>query len=399
MLRQEDHLMILLRRREGVSVKDLAEEFGVSTKTVSRTLKRGGPPPRTRRSRGSLLAPFTAKLDELMANNVWNGRVMLRELQALGYEGSYTIMNDYVRPHRVKRRRESRATVRYETRPGEQLQHDWGELFVEVGGVERKVYFAVNTLGYSRRFHVVAGYSLDAEHTYECLVKSFAYFGGVPRTVLVDNQKSAVLEHRPGDVRFNPRFVDVAAHYGFTPKACRPYRARTKGKTERMVHYVKHHFFVRYRAFESVAHLNQQLEQWLVEEADRRVHGTHGEVVVERFDQERDTLGPLPAQPYDTSYREYRHVSMDGYIDVRGNRYSVPASLCGHTVAVRIGLDETVRVIDANDTVVAFHALRPVHAGWQTDSAHHLPLWNSAGGVDTVERRALSVYEEVSTWS
>ena len=161
-------------------------------------------------------------------------------------------------------------------------------------------------------------------------------------------------------MRFNPRFVDVAAHYGFTPKACRPYRARTKGKTERMVHYVKHHFFVRYRAFESVAHLNQQLEQWLVEEADRRVHGTHGEVVVERFDQERDTLGPLPAQPYDTSYREYRHVSMDGYIDVRGNRYSVPASLCGHTVAVRIGLDETVRVIDANDTVVAFHALRPV---------------------------------------
>ena len=78
MLRQEDHLMILLRRREGVSVKDIAEEFGVSTKTVSRTLKRGGPPPRTRRSRGSLLAPFTAKLDELMANNVWNGRVMPR---------------------------------------------------------------------------------------------------------------------------------------------------------------------------------------------------------------------------------------------------------------------------------------------------------------------------------
>lgn len=399
MLRQEDYLMILLRRQEGVAIKDIAEEFGVHPKTVSRTIQRAGPAPRSRRSRGSLLTPYIWKLDALMANNVWNGRVMLRELQTLGYEGSYTVMNDYVRPFRRDRRAQSRATVRFETGPGEQLQHDWGELFVDIGGVERKVFFAVNTLGHSRRFHVVAGFSLDAEHTYECLVSSFAYFGGVTRTVLVDNQKSAVLEHRPGDVRFNPRFVDLATYYGFAPKACRPYRARTKGKTERMVHYVKHHFFVRYRAFESVAHLNQQLALWLAEEADQRVHGTHGEVVIERFGAEQPHLGTLPTQPYDTSYREVRHVSWDGYVDVRGNRYSVPATHCGQSVAVRIGLDDTLRVIDALDNVVAVHTLRSVQCGWQTASGHHTALWQAAGGFDVVERRSLSVYEEVSQCS
>lgn len=243
---------------------------------------------------------------------------------------------------------------------------------------------------------MVAGFSLDAEHTYECLVKSFTYFGGVTQTVLVDNQKSAVLHHRPGAVEFNPRFVDLASHYGFTPKACRPYRARTKGKTERMVRYVKEHFFARYRAFDSIAHLNTELERWLREEADPRVHGTHGEVVSERFDKERAHLSALPACPYDTSYRQMRHVSWDGYIDVRGNRYSVPGHLCGQTVSVRIGLDESLRVTDTTDTVVAQHRLRPVHCGWQTIGSHHEQLWAECAGV---QRRDLGVYEEAAQWN
>ena len=102
--------------------------------------------------------------------------------------------------------RASKATVRFETKPGQQLQHDWGELQVALAGVQQKVYIAVNTLGYSRRFHVMAAGRCDAEHTYESLVRSLQWFGGVPRQVWVDNQKSAVLSHVPGAVRFNERF-------------------------------------------------------------------------------------------------------------------------------------------------------------------------------------------------
>ncbi|NKC12864.1 MAG: DDE-type integrase/transposase/recombinase [Gammaproteobacteria bacterium] len=112
-----------------------------------------------------------------------------------------------------------------------------GEIRVPIDGVERKVYFVVNPLGDSRRFHVVASFSFDAEHTYESLVQGFTSFAGVPRVVLIDNQKAAVLEHRASaEVRFNRRFADLAGHYGFVPKVCRPYRARTQGKTDPMVH-------------------------------------------------------------------------------------------------------------------------------------------------------------------
>ena len=162
-----------------------------------------------------------------------------------------------------------------------------------------------------------------------------------------------------------------------------------------MVGYIKQPFFVRSRAFESWGHLNQQAEQWLREEADLRVHGTVHEVVATRFAREVPTLRPLPAQRYDTSYWESRQVSWDGYIDVRGNRYSVPVALVGQRVSVRITLDGVVRVYDG-DTQVTEHRLQPATQGWVTVPAHHAPLWREALEV---ERRPLTVYEEVASCS
>jgi len=224
------------------------------------------------------------------------------------------------------------------------------------------------------------------------MIRSFEHFGGVPKEVLVDNQKSTVIEHRVRDtVQFNERFLDLAGHYGFIPRACRPYRAQTKGKDERMVGYIKQHFFVRYRSFESLAHMNELAHRWLAEEADRRMHGTVREIVKERFTREAGTLGPLPVLRYDTSYREQRLVHWDGYIDVKGNRYSVPALLCGKPVMIRITLDGDLFVY-GNDTLMAQHRLRRATEGWVTDDTHHRELWRN---TLKVERRNLSVYEEV----
>jgi transposase len=133
----------------------------------------------------------------------------------------------------------------------------------------------VNQLGYSRRFHFWVTDSKDAEHTYEGIIRRFEHFGGATTEVLIDNQKSAVISHRhSGQVVFNSRFLDLAGHYGFIPKACHPYRARTKSKDERMVGYIKHNFFERHRRFDSYAHLNQMGIKWLCEEAALRMHGT-----------------------------------------------------------------------------------------------------------------------------
>ena len=394
MLRKEDLAVIKALHERGVYKKDIAAELGVHPKTVSRAIARGDAPSRPRKPRGSKLDPFKERVDQLLAEGVWNAMVILREIQAEGYQGGITILRQYIAPKRPLRA--SRATVRFETGPGKQLQHDWGEIVVEVAGQEVKVYFNVNQLAYSRRFHFWCTDSKDAEHTYEGLIRSFEYFGGVPEEVLVDNQKTAVVEHKSGNKpRFNERFLDLAAHYAFTPRAFRPHRARTKGKDERMVGYIKNNFFQRYRSFESWAHLNQLAEQWLAEEADPRLHGTLKEVVIERFAREAPLLKPLPHRRYDSSYREIRHVAWDSYIDVRGNRYSVPGELVGRSVVVRIGLDGSLRVFHG-DQLVASHLLRAASEGWVTAPEHHTRLWQAALKV---ERRPLEAYEEVARWS
>jgi len=161
--------------------------------------------------------------DQLLAEKVRNAVVILREIQALGYAGGRTVLTDYIRPKRPLLR--SRATVRFEAEPGRQAQLDWGEIVTVIAEVETRVYFSAVTLGYARRFH--------AEHLYESVARAFTYFGGATAELLIDNPKALVLNHRAGDtVVFHPRFLDLCAHYAVRPRACRPYRACTKGKDE-----------------------------------------------------------------------------------------------------------------------------------------------------------------------
>ena len=391
MIRKEDFAVIQALHQCGVYQKDIAAELKVHPKTVSRALQRQGAPEREREKLGSKLDAYKGRVDQLLSEGVWNAVVILREIRAEGYAGGYSILLEYIQPKRVLR--PSQATVRFETEPGKQLQSDWGEVVVEIAGQMRKVYFIVNELGYSRRFHFWCTNSADAEHTYEGLVRSLEYFGGVTEEVLVDNQKSAVLQaSNKGSPKFNERFVDLAGCYGFTPRACKPYRARTKGKDERMVGYIKHNFFVRYRRFESWVHLNQLAEQWLREEADPRLQGTVKEVVTERFEREKPHLKPLPAVRYDTSYLEYRQAAWDGYIEVRGNRYSVPAAVAGQRVAIRIGLEGLLRIYQA-ETMIASHSLKEKQEGWSTLPEHRSEMWKRT--LPHVEQRALAVYEEV----
>jgi transposase len=340
------------------------------------------------------LEAYLATVDRLLSEGVWNAVVIQRILEEQGYGGGVSQLKRYIHPKRVLR--PSRATVRFETEPGRQLQSDWGEIEVLIVGLPRAVHFIVNTLGYSRRMHVWATDSEDAEHTYEGLIRAFEHFGGVTREVLVDNQKCAVLEHQRGErPRFNGRFLDLAHCYGFEPRACRPARAQTKGKDERMVGYVKQNFFVRYREFESFAHLNQLLERWLREGADPRIHGTVREVVAERFLREAPVLSSLPAIRYDAAYRESRHVAWDALVDVRGNRYSVPAEYAGRLVAIRIDFEDRLTIFDG-DRVLAEHRLKPREEGWGIVRGHHAALWQKTLHV---EHRPLAAYEEVATWN
>ena len=170
------------------------------------------------------------------------------------------------------------ATVRFETAPGEQLQIDFGSLSVQIGGESRKIYLFVATLGYSRRTFVDLFLHERQSAWMHGLEGAFRHFGGTTRDVLMDNAKALVHKHnvQTREIVFNERFASFCRYWAVIPRACAPYRARTKGKDERGVGYVKRNAIAGH-TFTSLDALRSHLSHWMREVADVRVHGTTGE--------------------------------------------------------------------------------------------------------------------------
>jgi transposase len=388
--------MIQERIRQGVYIKDVAEELGVHPRTVSRALQRGAAPPGERpAARKSKLDRYKPLIDRLLAAGVWNAAVILRELQEQGYNGQASILRDYLRPKRPLR--QARATVRFETAPGEQLQNDWAKYRTLMAGREQEVHFAVNTLGYSRRFHFVAMACEDAEHTYESLIQSFEYFGGVTSEVLVDNQKTEVISHRIGAaVEYNARFLELAVHHGFQPRACRPRRARTKGKDERMVHLHQRELF---RALSRVRKpdASQSTGRAMAARGSRPAAARNGQGSGRRAFRAR-AAAPAGAPRSALRYGLSRTASGGLGRVYRGARQ--PLQRAGRTVRVdgrsAHRLDGDLTVYNGAGQLAARHRLKSAAEGWVLVPEHHRILWKQAL---TVERRELAVCEEVAQWS
>ena len=146
---REDFLMIKQLRVQGAHIVDIAHRIGCSERTVRRYLALPAPPTgKPKHRRPSKLDPFKPFIDQQLANEVWNAEVIFQQLREQGYSGSSTLVREYIQPKRPLRA--SKQTVRYETQPGKQLQHDWGQIRTEVGGRMCTVNIAVNVLGYSR---------------------------------------------------------------------------------------------------------------------------------------------------------------------------------------------------------------------------------------------------------
>jgi transposase InsO family protein len=242
---------------------------------------------------------------------------------------------------------EALATTRFETPPGRQLQIDFGERLVEIGGAKIKAFVFVATLGHSRRLHVRAFRAEKQEHWFAGLESAFTVFGGVPEEVLMEI-RALVVRHDAvsRSVQFNDKLIGFAKHWGFAPRACAPYRARMKGKTESGVGYVKKnaiagHSFASWEAFEA------HLAEWEREVANVRIHGTTGKTPIARFERdEAHRLKPLGGRSSFGSLRELsRVVGNDCAVDIDTNSYSVPWRLIGERVAVTVAAGGGVREV------------------------------------------------------
>jgi transposase len=234
-----------------------------------------------------------------------------------------------------------------------------------------RVYLFVATLGYSRRVYAHAFRHERQSAWFEGLEGGFRHFGGLPREVLLDNAKALVEHHDPAtrEVVFNARLHAFARYWDIRPVACAPYRARTKGKDERGVGYVKGNAIAG-RSFASWAALEAHLAWWMREVADQRVHGTTGEVPMVRFErEERQALRPLGGKPPFRQMRELtRCVQNDGCVDVDTNHDSVPWQLIGAQVSVVV-TDGEMRISHAG-AEVARHGQRRGRRERAVDHAH-----------------------------
>jgi hypothetical protein len=273
------------------------------------------------------------------------------------------------------------------------MQVDFGEKRIRLAGLSVKIYLLAAVLSYSRRIFVKAFLAERQDEWREGIAAAFCHFGGVPRTVLGDNARALVKDRdrSTGVVLFHPGYMQFCRDWDVEPRACAPYRARTKGKIESGVKYVKRNALAG-RAFDSFAALEAHLAEWTVE-ADRRIHGTTFEPPLVRFERDEiQTLRPLPARPLVVRERRLRRrVSADALVDVDTVRYSVPHRLVKDTVEVLVG-EERVSIFHGTKLVATHERSREPHAR-VVDQKHYEGLWRPAERVVVVPANGQSPLE------
>lgn len=288
---------------EGLSKAEIARHLNIHERTIYRWIASGelgrdlDEPPRyaARPSVPSKLDPYREILLTRLADFPKLSAVRLfDEVRAAGYAGSYGQVRDFVR--QVRPRPAPEPVVRFETPAGLQAQADFAVVDFPWG----RRYAVVVVLGYSRLLFLRFFARQDMQALFAGLEAAFEAFGGVPREILFDQMKAVIttdLRRLGGQLVVNDEFLRFAAHWGFRPRACRPYRAQTKGKVERPIRYIRDNFLYG-RDFVGDDHLADESALWLYR-ANRRIHGTMREVPLERWEhEERAVLLPLAARPY-----------------------------------------------------------------------------------------------------
>jgi transposase len=402
-------MMILELHQQGLKVSAIARQLGVDRKTVRKYIARGLEPPSygPRPVQQKSTDPFLPYLrDRLAAFPGLTAVRLCRELRERGYVGGYTAVKRAVRE--IRPTAVTPFEVRFETPPGEQAQVDLARFeveFTDEPGVTRIVWLFSMVLGYSRLIWARFVVHQDLQSVLRCHIAALEAVGGAPREILYDRMKTAVIGEDPdGLVIYNRALLDLARHYGFQPRACRPYRPKTKGKVERPFRYIREDFFLG-ASFRNLDDLNAQLRHWLDTVANPRLHATTERIVNEAFAEERPSLKPLPLAPYRTVLKLERRLSHEGMVSVSGNLYSVPETTRRRVLDVHVFADQ-IQIFE-DGVVVATHVPLEGRNQKRLDPAHRkvLPARKRRRAEaehpirrtgDQVARRSLDFYDAVA---
>ena len=373
---------LIHRLRLGQSARQVAKDLHLSRQTVSkyRELAKtagyltdsgelpdvaalaaalGAPvaPPRA----PSTVEPFQAMVEELIGRRVEMMTIFDR-LRERGYTGSYSSVRRFV--HKLEPAEE--GVVRVHTAPGEEAQVDFGSAgsFLDGSGRLRTAYVFVMTLSYSRHQYAELVFDQKIATWISCHRHAFEWFAGVPRRIVPDNLKAAVLEAGLYDPVLSEPYRRMAQHYGLLVSPTRPRTPEHKGKVENGVHFVKRSFLAG-QEFGDIREANRHLKEWITERAGTRDHGTTHRPPLALFQAvEQQALLPLPADPFELVETKRVKLHPDCHVVIDGSYYSAPYPHIGEELEAYI-FERVVQLFRGVD-LVATHPRAQGKGEWHT---------------------------------
>ena len=369
---------VRLAVREGMSERAAAAHFGIARESVRKMLRFSVPPGyrRMARVRRPKLDGFTELIDQWLEEDRTQPRkqrhtakrVFDRLRTEYGFVGSYTIVKDYVREHR-RRRRELFVPLAH---PPGHAQADFGEARVVIGGVEQKAHFFAFNLPYSDACYVRVYRAATAEAWVDGHQHAFRFFGSVPRSILYDNDRCLVSRILPDGTRRRARlFSGFLSHYLIRDRYGRPGKGNDKGAVEGLVGWARRNFMVPLPRFGDFEALNGWLETRCRARQEAVLRG-HQETIGERLARDREVMGAVPGAPFEACEQVAGQVSSQSLVRYRTNDYSVPVAYGHRAVWVRGYVDRVV--IGCGAEVIARHARSYEREDMVFNPLHYLPL-------------------------
>jgi len=367
MLTMYKQITIKTLDKQGLKQSEIAKQLGCHRHTIANVLQRENFIEKQTRAKGWIFDPYQTQIQEWIDKDITNLRIFEMLTQTHGVKSTYVNLCKYIQARFPKQKEAFGVQI---TTPGEVAEIDFGYVGMFPGPLGKliKTYGLAVILPYSRLDFYAITYDQKLETLIRELENAFAYFGGVPKRLKVDNMKTAILKNQHYDLEFNQDFLEFCYHYNTVIIPCTPYSPQQKGTVESGIKYLQGNF-ISGRTFADSADMKGQLRHWMDNYANQRIHGTTRKIPMQVFlTEEKEKLQSLPDTPFAFFNRGVRIVASNCHIHFANNYYSVPSCHVGREVTIRWN-EYLLRIIHQGEQV-ALHTISSEIGTYVTQRSH-----------------------------